>query len=336
MQATEVIMPDKIFNFSGQTNFDTWKLKEVLEKAGWSAYSEWLVDELPFCLQGIRDLAEAFPFWQRRKQTGRPSLSEKVLLVGFMVRQIFGATFRATEGILKMFREYLGFSSIPDFSVFSKKNSSKRWYTIWQRFHKFVLEQLPKRKVVVATDSTGYSGRKRSWRETPHAKRAAENWIKVHAAIEVDSFLVLSYRFTKSDVHESQMFESVWRDLPRNAVPVRSLADSAYTGEACIQVARNAGAVAFHDVKCNAIYINKPINGYQKLVNFARHWPNRFKQLYGKRVHVETTFSMIGEGMGYRIRCRTKTGRKNEVQSKICTHNFRVLAASCYLTQVGV
>jgi transposase len=333
MQVTEVILPDKVFNFSGQTKFDTWKLREVLEKAGWSAYSEWLVDELPFCLQGIRDLAEAFPFWQRRKQTGRPPQPEKVLLVGFMVRQIFGATFRATEGILKMFREYLGLTSIPDYSVFSKKNASKRWLHIWQRFHKFVLERLPKRKAVVATDGTGYSGRKRSWRETPYDKRAVENWVKVHATIEIDSFLVLSYKLTKSDVHESQRFDSVWDDLPENVTPVRSLADSAYTGEPCIQTARNAGAAVFHDVKSNAVYVDKPVTGYQKLVHFARHWPNRFRELYGKRAHVETTFSMISEGLGYRIRCRSKTGRKNEIQSKICTHNFRVLAACSYLAQ---
>lgn len=333
MQATEVILPDKVFNFSGQTKFDTWKLREVLEKAGWSAYSEWLVDELPFCLQGIRDLAETFPFWQRRKHTGRPSLPDRVLLIGYMVRQLFKATFRQTEGLLKMFRKYFGILTIPDYSIFSRKNSSKRWFRIWQRFHKFVLEQLPKRKSVVATDGTGFSGRRRPWRETPYARRASENWVKAHACIEIGSFLILSYKLTKPDVHESQMFQSVWNDMPSNVLPIRSLADSAYTGETCIQAARRSGASAFHDVKSNAVCVDTPKSGYQKLVYFAHHWPNRFKRFLGERAHVETAFSMIGECLGHRIRCKTKIGRKNEVQAKFCTHNIRVLAASNYMIQ---
>lgn len=42
-------------------------------------------------------------------------------------------------------------------------------------------------------DATGFSGRKRSWRETKHAWRASEDWVKAHAAIEVDDFIVFSY-----------------------------------------------------------------------------------------------------------------------------------------------
>lgn len=55
------------------------------------------------------------------------------------------------------------------------------------------MDELPEHSAVVATDATGFSGGKRSWRETKHAQRASEDWVKVHAAIEVDEFLVLSY-----------------------------------------------------------------------------------------------------------------------------------------------
>jgi hypothetical protein len=81
-----------------------------------------------------------------------------------------------------------------------------------------------RRAKVVATDATGFSGHKRRRRETPYATRARENWVKVHAAIEVDSFFVLSYEPTKSNVHESRAFSSVWDRIPGNVAPVRSLA----------------------------------------------------------------------------------------------------------------
>jgi transposase len=316
----------------GQTKLDSWKLREILASAGWSKYSNWLVDELPFCIQCIRELADAFPLWQRRKRTGQPPSDERTLLVGYLLRQMFDSTFRQTEGFLKMFRQYLGIKSVPDYSVLSRKNSSKRWNHLWKRFHRFVLDRFPQRKSVVATDGTGYSGKKRAWVDTPYAKRAMENWVKVHATIEVDGFLVLSYSMSKSNVHESQMFSEVWNDIHEKVVPVRSLADSAYTGEECIQTVKKSGATAFHGVKSNAVHVAKPETGYEKLVNFATHWPNRFQELYGKRSHAETAFSMISETLGYRIRCRTKNGRKNEVHSKINMHNIRILAASVALT----
>ena len=67
---------------------------------------------------------------------------------------------------------------------------------------------------------------------------------------------------------------------------------------------------------------------YQKLVNFAHHWPNRFASLYAKRVHAETVFSMIGSLLGYRLRCRSKNGRKNEVRVKLALFNLIQLAMS--------
>jgi len=183
---------------------------------------------------------------------------------------------------------------------------------------------------VVATDAPGFSGRKKGWRETGYAIRANQDWVKVHAAVEVDRFFVLSYDLTESKVHESQRFEEVWNTLPENIEPRRSLADCAYTGEGCLNVARAHGATPIHGVKSNAVYVHHPTTSYQKLVNFATHWPNRYRKMYGKRNHAETAFGMIQTRFGYRIRCRSEAGRKNEVRSKINAHNLRMLAMSLF------
>ena len=150
--------------------------------------------------------------------------------------------------------------------------------------------------------------------------------MKVHSAIEVNTFLVLNYEFTESNVHDSQVFEAVWNDIPENVISIRSLADAAYNGEKCLQAALARGATPIHGIKCNAVYSSKPETAYQRLVNFGTHWPNRYLALYGKRNHAETTFSMIQSRFGYRIRCRSEMGRKNEVHSKINAHNIRMLA----------
>ena len=106
----------------------------------------------------------------------------------------------------------------------------------------------------------------------------------------------------------------------------RSLADSAYYGEACLLAARQHGATPLHAIKKNARHFSKPETLYQKMASFWQHWPNRAAELYGKRNHAETAFSMIGGRSGHRIKCRSLTGRKNEVRSKIAAHNIRMMA----------
>lgn len=319
-------IPVEVFKFSGQTCLDTWSLKDQVNMTAFSVYSNWLVQELHLTMQRVRDLADAFPFYQRRKDTGRPPVSERDLMVCYLVRQIFNVTFRQTQGLLNYLADYFNIQVVPDHTVLSKYNRSQRWLRIWQRFHDFVLASLPKRKVVIATDATGFSGRKRPWREWPHAAKANQNWVKMHAAIETETFYILSYQLTESNVHDSQMFEQVWEHLPSNVEPTMSLADSAYNGNPVIETAWKHGAWPLHGIKKNAVYRRSPMNAYQRMVQFIFNFPRTYATFYGKRNHAEATFSMLGNRFGYRIRSRSKIGRKNEVQCKVVCHNIRMLA----------
>lgn len=181
-------------------------------------------------MQRIVELADKIPFWQRRKFTGRPTVKERDLLVAFLVRRLFNATFRQLQVLLKLFREYFHLDAVPHHTVQSRKNRSAIWSTIWQRFHESVISMMSKRKVVIVTDATGFSGRKKPWREVDHGLKATQDWVKTHAAIEVDNFIVLSYELTASNLHESQMFSKVWNGLLYYIRPKRSMADSAYHG----------------------------------------------------------------------------------------------------------
>ncbi|MCX6653041.1 MAG: transposase [Methanomassiliicoccales archaeon] len=134
--------------------------------------------------------------------------------------------------------------------------------------------------------------------------------------------MVLSFELTRSNVHDSQMFRQVWSGLPSNVQVKRSLADSAYHGEDCLLAARQHGATPLHGIRKNARDFERPKNFYQKLVNFAHHWPNRFASLYAKRAHAETVFSMIGALLGYPLRCRSENGRRNEVRVKLALFNL--------------
>ena len=87
----------------------------------------------------------------------------------------------------------------------------------------------PKRKVIAATDSTGYSGRKEHWNQVDYNVRANQDWVKAHTVFETSSLIILNYELTKSNVHDSKPFKSLWNKLPVNVTPKRSVADTAYT-----------------------------------------------------------------------------------------------------------
>jgi len=94
--------------------------------------------------------------------------------------------------------------------------------------------------------------------------------------------------FTEGRVHESQRFSDVWDDQSDNVAPKRSLADSAYTGEACLTTVRDHGTMPLHDLRKDHRYERRPETNYKLLVNFATHWPNRFEALTKHRKLIET------------------------------------------------
>jgi len=94
MSSTELCICNEIFSFSGQSGIDTWALKNEIEVSGCARYSRWLVRDLHLTMQRIRDLADRFPFWQRRRRTGRPPVRERDLMIGFLLRQLFDATLK--------------------------------------------------------------------------------------------------------------------------------------------------------------------------------------------------------------------------------------------------
>ncbi len=212
--ATNIIIPAQVFKFTGQTKVDTYLIDIDSLLGEQRMYDEVMINKVRLAFEAIRFYADKFPYWQRHRWTGRPLTEERTLLAAFLVRQLFDATFRETEGLLRMLADYFRMDRVPDHSVLCRKNTSTRWLTLWKRFHDFVIGSLPKRSPIIATDASGFSGRKRSWRETDHGLKATQDWVKIHAAIEVDEFFVLNYCLTKSNVHDSKMFAKVWEELP--------------------------------------------------------------------------------------------------------------------------
>jgi hypothetical protein len=85
--ATNIIIPTRVFNFTGQTKVDTYliDLDSLLEQR---MYDEVMINKVRLAFEAIRFYSDKFPFWQRHRLTGRPPTEERTLLVAFLVRQL--------------------------------------------------------------------------------------------------------------------------------------------------------------------------------------------------------------------------------------------------------
>lgn len=124
----------------------------------------------------------------------------------------------------------------------------------------------------------------------------------MHAAIEVDEFIVLTFKPTRSNVHDSREVSNVWDRLTSNVTPKRSLAD-----------AMQHGATPYHGVKKRSVFVPRPRTLYRNLVSFARHWPRYFMTLYAKRARGDGVLGHLGAARES-SEMSSRNGRKNEVR----------------------
>ena len=328
LTATAIEMPTSIFNFSGQARLDTFAVPMATVVVNFDSYDEMQKNSQRLALEAIRRSANEFVFWQHRQKTGRPATDERTLLISFMLLEYFDLSFRQVEGMVGMLADYFVIEHVPDHTTMSRKLSTRRWKDVLERFFLSTVQCDPERKVVAITDASGYSRLKHSWRETSYAKRANPSWIKFNAVVDDATLQFLAMEVFDSNVHESQMFEAVWKKIPVGIRIVRSLADTAFAGLRCLNVVRARGATPIHRIRKDAVYSAKPSNAYQRLVNFAKHWTNRYRKLMARRSRVESVFSMLDRMFNFRLRCRTKQGRRNEVRLRLAMFNIFLLARS--------
>ena len=64
------------------------------------------------------------------------------------------------------------------------------------------LASLLRRSVVSSPNATGFSGWEVGWREVDYAVKSNLDWVKTHAAIDVETLIVLRYGFSPANVHD--------------------------------------------------------------------------------------------------------------------------------------
>jgi hypothetical protein len=161
---------------------------------------------------------------------------------------------------------------------------------------------------------------------TPFPYRARrKEWVKANCTVEIPQMLILSFDLSPGRRSEALTMEKAWSRLPSNVKAYRSLADSAYSGQPCLEVVVAHGATPFHAFPENARHESIPISEREKMVNFGKHWTNRARKLRARRSLIETVFAKVKELYGERLRCRRWVARCNETIAKFAVYNLRTI-----------
>ena len=115
--ATELTAPSGTFNFAGQSRIDMFSIDVDSLLPGLCIYDDIMVDRVRLRIEAIRKHSDSSSIWQYRRLTGRLPTSERTLLIAFLLRQLFKATFRDTKGMLSLLAEYFEINRVPDHSV---------------------------------------------------------------------------------------------------------------------------------------------------------------------------------------------------------------------------
>ncbi len=114
--------------------------------------------------------------------------------------------YRQTEGIARKLLSFLGVK-VPNFR------------TLHYRFTKeeINLQDLPQvrdlpQDFVIVLDSTGLKvTNRREWIRKKHSKRPRKGWVKLHVALDMNSWQVINIEVTNQKVHDSQKGKRAWK-----------------------------------------------------------------------------------------------------------------------------
>ena len=217
-------------------------------------------------------------------------------------------------------------------SLFGMHTTVPSYSTICKRINNLDLDLTTDRKthgtIVIAIDSTGIKVTNRGdWMREKHGV-TRKGFIKIHAAINVDSGKTTGFVTTDESSHDSNHFTELVEQSQQCGDVSCVLADGAYDSR-----------VIFDDMYYNNIKLAVPVRKNSRsdtpsyprrmAVRIQKHDYSEWKKSsgYGKRWIVESLFSAIKRMFGESVMAHKKENMMHEMALKMAIYNRMVLAA---------
>lgn len=296
--------------------------KAVTRIKNWSNYNAGMIDRGHF-----RKLAELAVSeikkemnsraWRQHKTVGRPkTYPDALVLIIAVFREIFGMTFRESEGFAKdVFKEF-GID-VPNYT------------TIERRMGKLKIDlHLDKRRLkgdlYIMADSTGYKiYGEGEWKTYKHGRTKKRVWVKVHYAVDYASQQIVGLTVTIHTRGDNLEAENLLKETKKNLGSksnniIEILGDGAYNTKALKKyVEEECGAKLISPPKIKAKSNGVKFIGADKEANERCNdvgrdqWKDEIG--YHKRSIVETNMFREKSPFGDRLGCRTKENQIAEI-----------------------
>lgn len=191
------------------------------------------------------------------------------------------------------------------------------------------------REVTVAVDATGMSlNSYGGWMAYKWNKNLETGWIKIHAAVDVDSARIIAWVITDESCGDTTCFERLVELLGEAGCLISTLyADAAYDTYANWELCRNRKLEFIPNIKSPYLTERRKggrmrSNGHVKRLKHIRRILKIGRELwkievgYGRRWRVEGTFSDFKRKFGDKMVARCRERMANDICWRIKLHNL--------------
>ncbi|HXW53812.1 MAG TPA: IS5 family transposase [Myxococcota bacterium] len=210
----------------------------------WRQYNQALVKRGSLTLWFSQDTIEHWRCDAAESVHGNQKYSNTVILCSLVVKQVYGLTLRATEGMMISVIDLLKLSlPVPDYSTICRREK-----TLAVKLN--VKPASGARHILI--DSTGIRiFGEGEWKVLKHGLERHQVWRKLHIAMDADSQMILSLSMTNSSSQDGNVLPGL---LDQIDGPIRQVTgDGAYDKKCCYHAAFKRKAKAVFPPQYNAI-----------------------------------------------------------------------------------
>lgn len=278
--------------------------------------------------QGIEDLP-------RKDGAGRNRIAFRDMIFAVVYKTYTGVSARRFMSDLRMAKIDGYVDKIPHFNSLYNYLELPEMKNALKALVKLSALPLKAIETDFAVDSSGFSKKSKSmWKDHKHGSRLQyekRDWLKCHLICGVVTNIVTSVEITNGSASDHPQFARLVNATAKSFEIEEVSADKAYLSAKNLRNVERHGGTAYIPFKSNSTpnhYTNDTL--WKKLYYYFKLNEREFNRHYHKRSNVESTFFMIKQKFGERLKSKTKQAQINELLCKVLCHNLCCVVKAVY------
>lgn len=301
-------------------------------KIGRPKYDRFRANEIMVVVEEIRTLVDGERIHEKQPGgRGRPPAKKHDIIKCLLFLELLKCVIQKSPSLLFFYKATLGLTKVPSPRTLYEYRATPSITLTLERLQMAAAKTLWLKETMAATDGTGNPhSRGKTWRNDRLDSGKYREYDKAHYIIGVNSLVIPVSKVTRGTWSEIPEFEH----LVRTAIPGSNIdavsADSGLVAVENYEIAHELGVTPYIKPKDCAVFHPHPSNAYERMVNFATKFPDRFNSRYRWRVKAECAIHSKKVACGDIIRGRLPSSRRNQEICRTIIHNLRMTVMDRY------